>query len=222
MYQNFKEKDMEKDTIDFMKMQVEHANNISNVMIGVAGLITAIALAVVVYQISLNKQTIRQLKKENETMIRNLVWPLFKEQVDTKLRTQYIRITDIEALLSYYKQFFEDNKDATEYMKSFKKKALYQIYYYLLTNGVTFYHNMNRLDPIIKEVFDALSGVNQSSLKREQLSRTKEALFNSVNTEPWNLFEGGKLPDEQIKHINQLHDSLMNAFDAFEKYGIKN
>lgn len=96
--------------IEFIKMQVEHANMVSDIMLGIASLTATLAIFVVTYQLFINKRTIDTLKKENKDFVTEMTRYIFLSGVRSLAQLPSNR-REIEEAITHYKNYFHNDKE---------------------------------------------------------------------------------------------------------------
>lgn len=112
---------MEKDYLEFFKMQVEHANRVSDSVLALSGLIVAIAFFVVGYQIYINHRAVQKIKNENKALLTETIKPLFITSLREQLKLGGISYKSITSAINYYKSHLQDEEEPTK-----------EIHYYLV------------------------------------------------------------------------------------------
>lgn len=113
--------------IEFMKMQVEHANTVSGWMVGIAGVITAIALFVVTYQFVLNAWSLRRIKKTEELAISNLKI-ILRVQIrgQQQMGSLDYPVSEILNTAEYIKEKFSSDKEMKKLLSFYREFTITQ------------------------------------------------------------------------------------------------
>lgn len=115
---------METEYIEFFKMQVEHANRVSDVVLSLSGIIVSVSIFVVGYQVFLNKRTVQKIKQENKTLITETIKPLFITSLGEQTKLGGVNYYSIKDSIAYYNSYLKDDEESTKEIQYFLVKCI--------------------------------------------------------------------------------------------------
>ena len=157
---------------DFFKMQIEHANFVSDSMIAIAGIMLTLSVFVVTYQLVLNKKTIDTLKKDNQKLVKDITKYTFIMGIRNQAETSS-RLENVKDTIEYFNKYFSNDLDVINEMKKYRLQILKNE----LSSYSVFENNHDEVNKIFEKEFDEIESSGKGDVNTDaRIKNTREII----------------------------------------------
>lgn len=162
---------------DFFKMQIEHANFVSDSMIAIAGIMLTLSAFVVTYQLVLNKKTIDTLKKDNQELVKDITKYTFIMGIRNQAETSS-RLENVKDTIEYFKKYFSNDLDVINEMKKYRLQILKnELSSYSVFESLTSENNHDEVNKIFEKEFDEIESSGKGDVNTDaRIKNTREII----------------------------------------------
>lgn len=163
---------------DFFKMQIEHANFVSDSMIAIAGIMLTLSIFVVTYQLLLNKKTIDTLKKDNQKLVKDITKYTFimgiRNQAETSSRQENVKDT-----VEYFNKYFSNDLDVFDEMKKYRLQILRnELSSYASHPNISPEKNHDDVNKLFEDEFDKIESSGEVDVNTKAMIRDTRKIIN--------------------------------------------
>lgn len=163
---------------DFFKMQIEHANFVSDSMIAIAGIMLTLSVFVVTYQLVLNKKTIDTLKKDNQKLVKDITKYTFIMGIRNQAETSS-RLENVKDTVEYFNKYFSNDLDVFDEMKKYTLQILRnELSSYSAYPNITPENNHDEINKLFEKEFDEKESKFKGDVKTEAMIKDTREIIN--------------------------------------------
>lgn len=169
---------MNSEIIDFFKMQIEHANFVSDSMIAITGIMLTLSVFVVTYQLVLNKKTIDTLKKDNQKLVKDITRYTFIMGIRNQAETSS-RLENVKDTVEYFNKYFSNDLDVFDEMKKYTLQILRnELSSYSAYPNITPENNHDEINKLFEKEFGEKESKFKGDVKTEAMIKDTREIIN--------------------------------------------
>lgn len=163
---------------DFFKMQIEHANFVSDSMIAISGIMLTLSVFVVTYQLVLNKKTIDTLKKDNQKLVKDITKYTFIMGIRNQAETSS-RLENVKDTVEYFNKYFSNDLDVFDEMKKYRLQIFRnELYSYPSHPNISPENNHDEVNKLFAKAFNEIESSGEVDVNTNTMIKDTREIIN--------------------------------------------